>query len=303
MISSAHVSYTPDGISLEEINGGLKMAAIGEQIKKFRVRKGYTQEKLGSLIGVTTQAVSKWERGSVPDAELLPDIADALDIDVNSLFGREELDIQVFLTKKLSKLPQDEAFRCAFDVCWSVFFGLVGDEDFAEDFTDTFIGRSDIRREKSQDYFVKMIRERGMALARLSGNFSQFYLLAEHGGEGLRGSFDDIESIRKVFALFAEGHLLKTICYLYSKPCIPVTAELIAKGTGYGMREVERCMKIICDSQLAQRIKIAGVEGEIDAYSLRRESCIVPLLSFADEIAKGSPFPVFNMFDREKPLL
>ena len=36
---------------------------------------GYTQEKLGQLIGVTSQAVSKWKRGSVPDAELIPLIA------------------------------------------------------------------------------------------------------------------------------------------------------------------------------------------------------------------------------------
>ena len=279
------------------------MGIIGEQIKKHRIKKGFTQEKLGSLIDVTTQAISKWERGGVPDAEILPDIADALDVDINSLYGREELDIQVFLTRKLSNLPQNEAFQCAFEICWSIFFGLVGDSEFTEDFSDTFIGRSDIHKEKSQDYFAKLIRNNGMALARLSSKFSQFYLLPEPNNESVFKSFDDIESIRKVFALFAEEHLLKTICYLYSKPCIPITATLISKGTGFDMCEVERCMKIICNNKLAERIIIATVEGEIDAYAIRKESCAVPLLSFADEIAKGSPFPVFNMFDREKPLI
>ena len=48
------------------------MSEIGKQIKKYRTAKGLTQEQLGELVGVTTQAVSKWERGSVPDAELLP---------------------------------------------------------------------------------------------------------------------------------------------------------------------------------------------------------------------------------------
>ena len=44
------------------------MSVIGEQIKKYRVQKRYTQEKLGNMIGVTTQAVSKWERGGAAQA-------------------------------------------------------------------------------------------------------------------------------------------------------------------------------------------------------------------------------------------
>ena len=64
------------------------MSVIGEQIKKYRIQKNYTQEKLGNLIGVTTQAVSKWERGGTPDAEILPKLADALGVSIDALFGR-----------------------------------------------------------------------------------------------------------------------------------------------------------------------------------------------------------------------
>ena len=60
-----------------KINGGLIMSIIGLQIKKYRIECGYTQEQLGKIIGVTTQAVSKWERGSTPDAEIIPNIADS----------------------------------------------------------------------------------------------------------------------------------------------------------------------------------------------------------------------------------
>ena len=35
------------------------MRAIGKQIRKYRNEKGYTQEQLGRLLGVSTQAVSK----------------------------------------------------------------------------------------------------------------------------------------------------------------------------------------------------------------------------------------------------
>ncbi len=36
---------------------------IGHQIKNLRARRGVTQETLASAIGVTAQAVSKWETG------------------------------------------------------------------------------------------------------------------------------------------------------------------------------------------------------------------------------------------------
>ena len=69
------------------------MGVIGEQIKKYRIQKKYTQENLGSIIGVTTQAVSKWERGGTPDAEILPALADALGVSRNILDKRFHADL------------------------------------------------------------------------------------------------------------------------------------------------------------------------------------------------------------------
>jgi len=64
--------------------------SISENVAKYRKTKGYTQEKLGELLGVTNQAVSKWELGvSMPDVMLLPKIADVLDVTLNDLYGIE----------------------------------------------------------------------------------------------------------------------------------------------------------------------------------------------------------------------
>ena len=62
--------------------------SVGKNIAYFRKNKGYTQEELGQKIGVTNQAVSKWESGtSMPDIMLLPQIANALDVTVDDLFA------------------------------------------------------------------------------------------------------------------------------------------------------------------------------------------------------------------------
>ena len=42
-------------------------AFIGGQITKYRKELGMTQEELGKAVGVSTQAVSRWENGGAPD--------------------------------------------------------------------------------------------------------------------------------------------------------------------------------------------------------------------------------------------
>ena len=62
--------------------------SIGKSIAKYRKAKGLTQEELGAKLGVTNQAVSKWESEvSMPDVMLLPEIANALGITLDDLYG------------------------------------------------------------------------------------------------------------------------------------------------------------------------------------------------------------------------
>ncbi len=62
--------------------------SIGKNIAKYRKAKGLTQEELGTKIGVTNQAVSKWESEvSMPDVMILPKIATALNITLDDLYG------------------------------------------------------------------------------------------------------------------------------------------------------------------------------------------------------------------------
>ena len=52
------------------------MIVLGERIKELRQRDGRTQEALAVELGVTAQAVSRWEKGiCYPDMELIPSIA------------------------------------------------------------------------------------------------------------------------------------------------------------------------------------------------------------------------------------
>lgn len=59
---------------------------LGSRIAAARKRKGYTQEEFSDLLGITPQAVSKWENDlSCPDILSLPKISELLDISIDEL--------------------------------------------------------------------------------------------------------------------------------------------------------------------------------------------------------------------------
>ncbi len=61
---------------------------LGQKIRELRRRDGRTQETLAEALGVTSQAVSRWEaNGGYPDMEMIPSIANYFGVSIDELFG------------------------------------------------------------------------------------------------------------------------------------------------------------------------------------------------------------------------
>lgn len=61
---------------------------IGNQIKQLRLRRGITQETMAQHLGITPQAISKWERGAAtPDISMLPEISAYFGVTIDALFA------------------------------------------------------------------------------------------------------------------------------------------------------------------------------------------------------------------------
>lgn len=64
---------------------------LSENIAALRKKQGMSQQSLADAVYVTRQTISKWEKNlSVPDADMLVRLADALDTTVQSLLGQPE---------------------------------------------------------------------------------------------------------------------------------------------------------------------------------------------------------------------
>lgn len=89
----------------------MKTEKVAEQIAELRKNKGLTQSELGERLGVTFQAVSRWERGeTLPDITLLPDLANVLQTSIdNILLGGEK---QVEFKGKISLKDMREGLLC-----------------------------------------------------------------------------------------------------------------------------------------------------------------------------------------------
>lgn len=78
-------------------------------LKDLRKEKKVTQEQLAQALGVSPQAVSKWENSSYPEGDLLPNIADFFEVSIDYLYGRSDKDKSI--EEKVFEAVYDSAVK------------------------------------------------------------------------------------------------------------------------------------------------------------------------------------------------
>ena len=93
---------------------------INQIIREKRKELSLTQEQVAELLGVSTPAVNKWEKGSTyPDITLLPALARLLKMDLNTLlsFNEDLTDVEIEnFVNELDKVVQEQGYQTAFQM-------------------------------------------------------------------------------------------------------------------------------------------------------------------------------------------
>ena len=88
---------------------------MGNRIAKYRKNKGMTQEELANAMGVSSQAVSKWENdASCPDISLLPQLSRVLGITTDELLTGKHDEVKL-VTAEERKSMDELTFRIKVD--------------------------------------------------------------------------------------------------------------------------------------------------------------------------------------------
>lgn len=84
---------------------------LGDRIKFHRKQLGLTQEQLAEQLGVSPQAVSKWENNlSCPDISILPELAAIFGISVDALLGKRGAEEETIHTAEVVEAPEEKDF-------------------------------------------------------------------------------------------------------------------------------------------------------------------------------------------------
>ena len=92
----------------------MEQQSMGKRIMQLRKEKGYTQEQLAEMMGVSAQAVSKWENDvSCPDISILPMLAEKLGVTTDELLGVKPIEPKVVIVDGQNKKDGDTALYLA----------------------------------------------------------------------------------------------------------------------------------------------------------------------------------------------
>ena len=101
----------------------LFMEQIGSIIKDIRKKNNLTQNEFASILGVTFQAVSKWENDkSIPDITILKDISNKFNVDLNYLISGKKVNINKKSFFKKNMIIITAIIFIIISVCVFLFF-------------------------------------------------------------------------------------------------------------------------------------------------------------------------------------
>lgn len=282
---------------------------LSERIAELRRERGFTQEQLGQLVGVSAQAVSKWEKGGAPDVELLPALADRLGVTIDGLFDREcgeTVDIQKVVGRWLLSLPDETRLSQVCRLLWGAFGGIFGGKvemprvDYL-DHGEHYLDLEDNHGLKNK-LMLSQIRMGGGIMLDLHAEDFSFATIWPEPQEGYAAYFAPKDQYRRLFEVLVKPGCLELLEYMYSRKRHFYIPNAMAAPLGLPCGQVESLMEELSQLAILDSMELELENGMVKAYSTYEDGAFVPFFYMARCLMQAG-LNMINLFDRNDPIL
>lgn len=280
----------------------MSIEIIGKRIASMRKEKGIKQEELAKYVGVSNQAVSKWENGGVPDTELLPKIADFFSVSVDSLFGRnitDYSDMRSALMKKINESTNEKVFKEVFNYCWDIERAMMSDLNLIEDGS---VEEYEKNITEDAQHYSSVMTDYGFTRMGLA-NRLQYFLIVPEPKDTEAALFNGID-YPAFFKDFSDPDVFNTCVMLHKRHHKKLfTSNLLVKNMGITLEKATEVLKLLKKYHLVYPSQIEMDDEIQTVYQFSPTPSFVAFLIFAREmIDKPGVFCYYNE-GRGKPYL
>ena len=232
------------------------MTEFSKNLQALRKEKKVTQEQLAGHLGVSAQAVSKWENGNYPESDLLPAIADFFGVSIDYLYGSGQREKTI-----------EQAVFDAVHECCSVEYERTGSSEAHNDFarlirnlqwaiqTGSWVNNTGFTE---PPYDIKEYPKMSSAVydnvlftymgLREDNNFSLF-LQSPDGKDVFEDLLKDTGRLAGLFGILSDRDKLAIITYLYTlKNGEFAGADQVAHATGINLDKVKKVLSELTGS-------------------------------------------------------
>lgn len=246
---------------------------FSKQLQKLRKQSGITQEQLADKLGVTAQAVSKWENGSYPDGDLLPKIADIFDVSIDNLYGRGEkrCSFEQQVVNHMQAIADSSQDSCAEwlknyrNIIWAMQLTAWRECRYYYDLPDFKVSNGTIASECTCNT--------GVTYMRLNKDFRYFTFIEQP--ESFAKQFSDIDKLSELFRFLGDKMNLKVVMYLLSLDNGEVaSASTIATHLGYPKEKIEKALQYLLsingsNKEIIEISVLCADDGKEKVYGVR----------------------------------
>lgn len=272
----------------------MNTSTIGATIARLRHERQIKQEELANFVGVSVQAVSKWENGGMPDTDLLPKIADFFHVSIDTLFARDMIatgSLWNTLFETVHSVPMEERMEKALDICALLVHALSTDnpteepEEFSLDADTTAL-------------LFSVRNGRGISTVHKSRDSSYFLHLPPFADTDT--ALFQNKNYPALFRDLSDEPFFDAVRFLMTRESRrSFTPKLLTRQLGFSEETAENVLTKLLDYHLLEKEIIEMDDEEMVMYKPSYSTNFTAMLNFAKELPHvSSDKPSENSFEK-----